>query len=103
MTEITIYKVDGSTLLVAPITKDATIKKVLMGDWYIELPFTLASEMPIPKGSYIVYDSQRFEIMDNVYPEWQSSTGGFKYTLKFWAQQNHFKHRINRRPYCLRH
>ena len=91
MTDITIYKVDGTSLIVAPITKDATIKKVLMGDWYIEIPFTLSSELPIPKGSYIVYDSQKFEIMDNVYPEWQSSTGGYKYVLKFWSQQNHFK------------
>lgn len=91
MTDITIYKVDDSTLLVAPITKDATIKQVLMGDWYIEIPFILTSEIPIPKGSYIVYESQRFEIMDNVYPEWQASTGGYKYVLKFWAQQNHFK------------
>ena len=62
-----------------------------MGDWYIEIPFAYTHEIPIPKGSYIVYNSQKFEVMDNVYPEYQFSTDGCKYSLKFWAQQNHFK------------
>ena len=75
----------------APVTKEAIIKYVLMGDYYIELPFNLLEPTTFARGSYITYKGRKFEIMSTVRPEFNNKTGGYKYTLKFEAQQNHMK------------
>ena len=75
----------------APVTKEAIIKYVLMGDYYIELPFNLLESTTFARGSYITYKGRKFEIMSTVRPEFDNKTGGYKYTLKFEAQQNHMK------------
>lgn len=75
----------------APVTKEAIIKYALMSDYYIELPFNQLQYIQIPQGSYILYKGRKFEIMAPVYPEFDNKTGGYKYTLKFEAQQNHMK------------
>ncbi|WP_410083891.1 collagen-like triple helix repeat-containing protein [Barnesiella intestinihominis] len=62
-----------------------------MGDYYIELPFNLLEPTTFARGSYITYKGRKFEIMSTVRPEFDSKTGGYKYTLKFEAQQNHMK------------
>lgn len=90
---MTIYSVDNQVLHEAPITKDALIKFALMGDYYIELPFVTASQIKFPRGSYIIHENRRFEIMDRVRPDFDAKTGGYKYALKFWSQQNHMKRR----------
>lgn len=90
---MTIYNPLGTAIFEAPVTKDAIIKCVLMGDCYIELPFNLVKPQHFPRGSYIYYNGRKFEIMSNVRPEFDSKTGGYKYTLKFEAQQNHMKRR----------
>ncbi|MBD5585079.1 MAG: hypothetical protein HDQ88_08350, partial [Clostridia bacterium] len=64
-----------------------------MGDCYIELPFSLAKPKRFPRGSYIHYRGRKFEIMSNVRPEFDSKTGGYRYTLRFEAQQSHMKRR----------
>ena len=86
-----IYSPLGIQILDAPVTKEAIIKYVLMGDYYIELPFNQLQYIQIPQGSYILYKGRKFEIMATVYPEFDNKTGGYKYTLKFEAQQNHMK------------
>lgn len=86
---MTIYDRDGTPIIDAPVTKDAIIKCVLMGDYYIELPFSLLKQREFRRGCYIHYKGRKFEIMSNVRPEFNSKTGGYKYTLKFEAQQNH--------------
>ena len=75
----------------APVTKEAIIKYILMGDYYIELPFNLLEPTTFARGSYITYKGRKFEIMSTVRPEFDNKTGGYKYTLKFEAQQNHMK------------
>lgn len=93
--EMTIYHPNGEIILDAPVTKEAHIRYVLMGDYYIELPFCLKGLKNFPNGSYILYKGRKFEIMATtpVRPEFQSNTGGYKYTLKFEAQQSHMKRR----------
>ena len=86
-----IYSLLGIQILDAPVTKEAIIKYALMGDYYIELPFNQLQYIQIPQGSYILYKGRKFEIMATVYPEFDNKTGGYKYTLKFEAQQNHMK------------
>ncbi|WP_418409347.1 hypothetical protein [Alistipes sp.] len=88
---MTIYSPTGTAILDAPVTKEAIIKYVLMGDYYIEMPFNLLEPMDFSRGSYITYKGRKFEIMSTVRPEFDSKTGGYKYTLKFEAQQNHMK------------
>lgn len=86
-----IYSPTGTEILDAPVTKEAIIKYVLMGDYYIELPFNLLEPTTFARGSYITYKGRKFEIMSTVRPEFDNKTGGYKYTLKFKAQQNHMK------------
>lgn len=86
-----IYSPLGIQILDAPVTKEAIIKYALMSDYYIEFPFNQLQYIQIPQGSYILYKGRKFEIMAPVYPEFDNKTGGYKYTLKFEAQQNHMK------------
>lgn len=86
-----IYSPTGIEILDAPVTKEAIIKYVLLGDYYIELPFNLLEPTTFARGSYITYKGRKFEIMSTVRPEFDNKTGGYKYTLKFEAQQNHMK------------
>lgn len=90
---MTIYDTSGEVILDAPVTTDAVIRYVLMGDYYIGLPFNLLEPADFPRGSYVMYKGRKFEIMSNVRPEFDDTTGGYKYSLQFWAQQNHMKRR----------
>ena len=87
--EMTIYNPSGKAIYDAPVTTSAIIKYALMGDYYIELPFSLLTPLDFPLGSYITYKGRKFEIMSEVYPDFDNKTGGYKYTLQFQAQQNH--------------
>lgn len=89
--EMTIYNPSGKAIYDAPVTTSAIIKYALMGDYYIELPFSLLTPLDFPLGSYITYKGRKFEIMSEVYPDFDNKTGGYKYTLQFQAQQNHMK------------
>lgn len=92
--EMTIYTPSGKAIYDAPVTTSAIIKYALMGDYYIELPFSLLTPLDFPLGSYITYKGRKFEIMSEVYPDFDNKTGGYKYTLQFQAQQNHMKNFI---------
>ena len=90
---MTIYDTSGEVILDAPVTTDAVIRYVLMGDYYIGLPFNLLEPADFLRGSYVMYKGRKFEIMSNMRPEFDDTTGGYKYSLQFWAQQNHMKRR----------
>ncbi|WP_418164585.1 hypothetical protein [Alistipes putredinis] len=92
--EMTIYNPSGKAIYDAPVTTSAIIKYALMGDYYIELPFSLLTPLDFPLGSYITYKGRKFEIMSEVYPDFDNKTGGYKYTLQFQAEQNHMKNFI---------
>lgn len=92
--EMTTYNPSGKAIYDAPVTTSAIIKYALMGDYYIELPFSLLTPLDFPLGSYITYKGRKFEIMSEVYPDFDNKTGGYKYTLQFQAQQNHMKNFI---------
>ncbi len=82
----------GGTLIIdAPVTKSAVIKNILMGDNYIELPFTLREQAIFPRGSYINYNGGIYKIKEIVNPDYDAKTGGYKYTLRFWSRQNDMK------------
>lgn len=89
--EMTIYNPSGKAIYDALVTTSAIVKYALMGDYYIELPFSLLTPLDFPLGSYITYKGRKFEIMSEVYPDFDNKTGGYKYTLQFQAQQNYMK------------
>lgn len=89
---MTIYAVDDSILYEAPVTKDALIKCVLMGDHYVELPFSTGQYLSFPRGSYIIHDNTKFVALDTVLPE-PKEGGGYQYSVKFWGIENLMKNR----------
>ncbi|MCH5331497.1 MAG: hypothetical protein J1E33_03710 [Alistipes sp.] len=86
-----IYSPLHTAIYDAPITTAAIIKNVLMGDYYIELPFNTREQILFSRGSYILYKGYKFKIKDEVNPDFDSATGGWKYTLRFWARQSDMK------------
>lgn len=86
---MTIYKANGVELYDAPITSKDIIKCVLMGDYYIELSFNTGAYIDFSVGSYILYQGRKFEILYTQYPD--AHHGGYKYTLRFDAQQGKMK------------
>lgn len=90
---MTIYTPEGTPFCEAPVTQEAIVKCELMGDYYIELPFELTPARHFPRGTYLLYRGCKFEIMSDVRPEFDNKSGGYKYTLRFEAQQGHMKRR----------
>lgn len=90
--EMTIYNLNGDAFYEAPITKNAVLKYALMGDYYISLQFNAARYLDIKRGYYILYNGKKFEVMTTVRPE-RINTGGYKYDVRFDAQQGHLKRR----------
>lgn len=90
---MTIYDLNGDALYEAPITKNAIIKCELMGDYYISLPFNSSKYIDFKPGCYVLYKGRKFDIIDPLQPEKNQQAGGYKYELKFQAQQNHMKRR----------
>lgn len=88
---MTVYDPAGVKIIDLPVTKEAIIKFALMGDYYIELSFNLAKQVTFPRGAHVWYRNRKFEIMSTVRPEFDGTTGGFKYTIQLQAQQNHMK------------
>ncbi|MGL5681662.1 MAG: hypothetical protein ACRDDZ_01240, partial [Marinifilaceae bacterium] len=62
-----------------------------MADNYVILDFNYPDYIEFKKGSYILYDNEKFEIMSNVYPEYNKETGGYDYSLQFDAQDGHLR------------
>ncbi|WP_141682507.1 hypothetical protein, partial [Alistipes sp. CHKCI003] len=62
-----------------------------MGDYYIDLPIKLAHIQRFPQGAYLIYKGRKFDVIDPISPEFDNNTGGYKYSLRFEAQQNHMK------------
>lgn len=89
-----IFDRQGYQLYEAPITSEAIVKYELMGDYYIQLSFETAEQVDFKTGSYILYGGRKFEIISQkARPEYNATTGGYKYTPKFEARQNHMKRR----------
>ena len=89
-----IFDRQGYQLYEVPITSEAIVKYELMGDYYVQLSFETAEQVDFKTGSYILYGGRKFEIISQkARPEYNATTGGYKYTPKFEARQNHMKRR----------
>ena len=83
--QITICHKSGVELLKVPVTRTSTRKRVLMGENYILLDFNHDSYIDFRKGSYIIYEGFKFEIMTDFYPEMYRN--GWKDSLQFDAKE----------------
>ncbi len=94
MTSITIYNPTGEAVHEASITKDARVFRQLGGDYYVEVPFSVADTLALPKGSYIrVTDptterEEKYALKRDASPEPISGVNGYKYVLKFYSRQH---------------
>lgn len=88
--KIIIYAPSGDSYISVPVTRDAIISCSLMGDCYTLLSFRHNQLLPISRGFAIYHSVRKWEIMDEVFPQ-RDANGGYKYELKFYAQQHHMK------------
>lgn len=94
MTSITIYNPTGEAVHEASITKDARVFRQLGGDYYVEVPFSVADMLALPKGSYILVSDpttsreEKYALKRNATPEPISGVNGYKYVLKFYSRQH---------------
>lgn len=94
--DITIYRpqTDGSKTAVQtiPITEDSKRVFKLMEEDYVELHFTLADSVPFEVGDFIIDEIfGRFLITEKQMPTYDTSTGGYDYSLKFEREYRKWK------------
>lgn len=84
--DITIYGIDGQSIVTVPITAGSKRVVKLMESDYIQLSFTLSEAIYIPVGSYC--DDEifgRFYVTEEQMPKYNTSNGGYDYELKMDA------------------
>lgn len=94
MTSITIYNPTGEAVHEASITKDARVFRQLGGDYYVEVPISVADTLALPKGSHILVSDpttsreEKYALKRDASPEPISGVNGYKYVLKFYSRQH---------------
>lgn len=84
MTNIQIYKANGTLLYSAPITKDALFRHELMTEEYVQLVFNEVSQVDFPIGCYLEHEGRKYVVTTLVSPE--LIDGGYKYSIRFEAE-----------------
>ena len=80
---MTIYNKQGEAILKAVIHDNSARKRVIMSDNHVLINFNLAEYVEFKKGSYILFEDNKYWIMDSVHPTYDESAGAFKYSIKF--------------------
>lgn len=94
-TEVTIYSASGEERFSTPVNEGGKRVYKLMGDDYVELPFSVETPVAFALGDYADIEGfGRFVITDSQRPEYNTETGGYDYTLKMEAQYRSWKNRI---------
>lgn len=91
MDKILVYTPEDRPLYVAPMSKQAKVVCQLMGEYYVEIPFSTTQAIPFTAGCYIKYDDFEFFLKKDAFPEPISGANGYKYVLKFYAPQHHLE------------
>ena len=82
---IDILSIDGELLISVPILKEAVVREELMASDYVHLSWTSQTCEVLPAGSYIVYDGERYSLL-NPYTPSKAAEGEFKYTPQFQSK-----------------
>ena len=88
MTNITIYTPDEADRENYPVTRDSEISWTLMGDAFIKVVFNHPSLIDFKAGSSIYHNQRKWSLLKNYKPESLASGNGYKYELKFYAEQH---------------
>lgn len=88
MTNITIYTPDEAGRENYPLTRDSEISCSLMGDTFIKVVFNHPNIIDFKAGSFISHNQRKWSLLKNYKPESLASGNGYKYELKFYAEQH---------------
>ena len=89
ITDIDIFKPNGTKLMTAPVTDKATRTIELMKTNNIELSFAWETCVVIPSGSYIEYDNKRYKVIETYYPQ-RVTASEWTYQVKFCGLEDMF-------------
>lgn len=85
---ITIYTPTGDSRDIYPVTRDSEISCTLMGDTFIKVVFNHPVIIDFKAGSFISHNQRKWSLLNNYKPESLASGNGYKYELKFYAEQH---------------
>ncbi len=89
---IDIKDIQGNIRFSTPINEGSLHRKKLMSEDYILLRFNLDDPIQFEKGDYTDYNGIRYELTDFVFPNYNTSTGGYDYELRldayYWKWKN---------------
>lgn len=85
---ITINTPDEEGREIYPVTRDSEISCTLMGDTFIKVVFNHPNIIDFKAGSFISHNQRKWSLLKNYKPESLASGNGYKYELKFYAEQH---------------
>lgn len=91
---ISIKDITGKIRFSTEIKTGSVYRKTLMKEDYILLYFSVYQPVLFEKGDYCDTEFGRFEIVDLVFPQYNTSTGGYDYELRLDAEYYKWKNKI---------
>lgn len=91
---ISIKDITGKIRFFTEIKTGSVYRKTLMKEDYILLYFSVYQPVLFEKGDYCDTEFGRFEIVDLVFPKYNTSTGGYDYELRLDAEYYKWKNKI---------
>lgn len=91
---ISIKDITGKIRFSTGIKTGSVYRKTLMKEDYILLYFSVYQPVLFEKGDYCDTEFGRFEIVDLVFPKYNTSTGGYDYELRLDAEYYKWKNKI---------
>jgi hypothetical protein len=91
---ISIKDITGKIRFSTEINTGSVYRKTLMKEDYILLHFSVYQPVLFEKGDYCETEFGRFEIVDLVFPKYNTSTGGYDYELRLDAEYYKWKNKI---------
>lgn len=91
---ISIKDITGKIRFSTKENTGSVYRKTLMKEDYILLHFSVYQPVLFEKGDYCETEFGRFEIVDLVFPKYNTSTGGYDYELRLDAEYYKWKNKI---------
>lgn len=91
---ISIKDITGKIRFSTKENTGSVYRKTLMKEDYILLHFSVYQPVLFEKGDYCDTEFGRFEIVDLVFPKYNTSTGGYDYELRLDAEYYKWKNKI---------
>ena len=91
---ITIYDTQSTPRLTIEPGEGSLQRRYLMEEDYVELRFSTGEPVPFKLGDWCEVEGKRYELADPYYPAFNTSTGGFDYTLRLDAYYCKWKNKL---------